>query len=151
MVNVSDRSLRYKSFFQKLIDRLRQKKFTTARKAQPKSWCNFSSGYGSRAHYVASFNYGGKVGVEIYMNSDMDSNKILFDQLMMEKVLIKSQLGKGLKWERMDDKKASRIAIRRQGSIDDPPETLEEIENRIIAKRMDFKRVFSPHLDNLVN
>ena len=147
MSNVSDKSMRYKSFFQKLIDRLRQKQFTTARKAPPKSWCTFSSGYGPRAQYVASFNLGRRVGVEIYMNSDMDSNKILFDQLMERKKAIESKLGESLEWERLDHRKASRIAIRRQGSIDDDQKALKEMEDWTVGKLMDFKRVFSPHLD----
>ena len=149
MGNVSDRSLRYKSFFQKLIDRLRQKKFTTARKAPSKSWCNFSSGYGPRGLFVVSFNSGGRVGVEIYMNSDMDSNKILFDQLIKKKILIESELGESLEWERLDHRKASRIALRRQGSIDDDQKALKEMEDWTVGKLMDFKRVFSPHLDEL--
>lgn len=148
MSNVSDKNLRYKSFFQNLIDRLREKKFTTARKAPPKNWCNFSSGHGPRAVYVASFNQDEKVGVEIYMNSDMDSNKILFDQLMEKKISIESKLGETLEWEPLDGKKASRVAVRRHGSIDDE-KALKEIEEWMVGKLMDFKRVFGPHLDEL--
>ena len=149
MSNVSEKKLKYKSFFQNLIDTLRERGFTNARKGQPQGWYNFSIGYGARAQFAVAFKEKGKVGVEIYMDSDMDSNKSLFDQLMDRKNSIESELGESLEWERLGDKKASRIVIRRQGSIDDDQETLEEIEKWIIAKLFDFKRVFGPHLDEL--
>lgn len=149
MSSVSDKYLQYRSFFQKLIDTLRERGFTNVRKAQLQSWYNFSAGYGARAKYAVAFNLGKRVAVEVYMDSDMESNKTLFDQLMDRQKSIESKLGESLEWERLDDKKASRIAIRRQGSIDDDRETLEEIEKWIIAKLFDFKRVFGPHLDEL--
>ena len=147
--NISDKNLRYKSFFQKLIDDLRERGFTNARKAQPQGWYSFSAGYGSRAQYAAVFNQGRRVSVEVYIGStDRDRNKTLFDHLMEQLESIESELGESLDWERLNNRSASRIAIRRQGSIDDD-ETLEEIENWMIDKLLDFKRVFGPHLDEL--
>ena len=148
--NISDKNLRYKSFFQNLIDKLRERGFTNVRKAQPQGWYSFSAGYGSRAQYAACFSQGGKVRVEVYINSDnRDWNKTLFDRLMEQKESIESELGESLVCERLDHRKASRVSIRRQGSIDDDRETLEEIKNWMIGKLFDFKRVFGPHLDKL--
>ena len=147
MSNVSDKGLRYKSFFQKLMDRLRGQKFTNARKAQPRNWYSFSSGHGQRAFYVACFNQGEKVGVEVYMHSDKDSSVNLFNQLMEQKKSIEVELGESLEWEQLDHQRTNRVALRRQGSIDDDQETLEEIENWMFDKLFDFKRVFGPRLD----
>ena len=149
MGNISDKNQRYKSFFQSLMDKLRERGFTKARKAQPQNWYNFSAGYGSRAQYAASFNQGRKVRVEVYMDSDRDSNKNLFDQLMKRKKSIESELRESLEWERLDHGCASRIGIRRHGSIEDDREKLKALENWMIDKLLDFKRVFGPHLDEL--
>ena len=149
MGDISDKNQRYKSFFQSLMDTLRERGFTNARKAQPQSGYNFSAGYGPRAQYAASFNQGEKVRVEVYMDSDRDSNKILFNQLMERKKSIESELGESLEWERLDHRRASRVGIRRQGSIEYDREALEEIEHWMIEKLLDFKRVFGPYLGEL--
>ena len=150
MSNVSDKNLRYKSFFQNLIDTLRERGFTNARKGQPQSWYSFSVGYGARAQFAVAFNEGGGFRVEVYIDSkDRDWNKALFDRLMEQRESIESQIGESLDWQRLDHRKASRIAIRRQGSIDDDQKTLKEMEDWAVGKLMDFKRVFSPHLDEL--
>ena len=143
-----DKNMRYKSFFQNLIDKLRARGFTNARKAQPRHYYSFSAGYGRRARYAACFNQGGKIRAEVYIYSDnRDWNKTLFDRLMEQKESIESELGESLEWERLDHRKASRVCIRRQGSIDDDRKTLEEIENWMIDKLFDFKRVFGVRLE----
>ena len=147
--NISDKNLRYKSFFQNLIDKLKERGFTNARKAQPRSWCNFSAGHGSRAQYAAGFSQGGKVRVYVYIDSNNgDWNKNLFDRLMEQKESIESELGESLEWERLDHRRASRVDIRRQGGIDND-ETLEEVEDWMIDKLLDFKRVFGVRLEEL--
>ena len=148
--NISDKNLRYKSFFQNLIDKLRERGFTNARKAQLQNWHAFPSGYGPRAQYAAVFNQGRRVSVEVYIGStDTDRNKTLFDHLMEQLESIESELGESLDWERLNNRSASRIAIRRRGGIDDDDETLEEVKSWMIDKLLDFKRVFGPHLDEL--
>ena len=84
--NTSDRNVRYQSFFQNLIDTLREQGFTNVFKAQPQGWYSFSAGYGPRAQYGACFGQGGTVRVEVYIDSnDKDWNKTLFDQLIEKK------------------------------------------------------------------
>ena len=68
---------------------------------------------------------------------------------MERKEPIESELSESLAWERLDGRRASRIAVVRQGSIDDDPETLKEIEDWMIDKQLDFKRIFGPRLDEL--
>ena len=148
--NTSDKNRRYKAFFQELIDALRERGFTNARKGQLQSWYYFSAGHGQRVQYGATFAQGKRARIEVYIdNTDKDWNKNLFDQLMERKEPIESELSEALKWERLEHRRANRIAAVREGSIDDDQETLKEIENWMIDKLTDFKRVFGPKLDEL--
>ena len=146
----SDKNLRYRAFFQELMDALRERGFTNARKAQLQSWYSFSAGHSQRVQYGANFAQGKRAKIEVYIdNTDREWNKTLFDQLLERKESIESDLSESLEWKRLDDRRASRIAVVRPGSIDDDPETLKEIEDWMIDKLLDFKRVFGPRLDEL--
>ncbi len=147
----SERNEKYRLFFQALMDALREDhQFTKARKAQPQGWYSFSSGI-SWLTYGANFAARGRVWVELYIDStDRERNKRAFDRLEQEKELFESELGAPLEWQRLESRRASRISIRRPGSIDDNQETLEEIRQWIIDRLLAFKRVFGPRLPELV-
>lgn len=147
----SERSQKYREFFQKLIDSLREREFTNARKAQPFNFYHFSAGHADRVQYGARLT-GREAKVEVYIGSkDRDWNKFLFDKLMKHREHIESDLSESLEWERQDGWRYSRVAISHKGSIDDNPEKLEETRNWMIEKLQDFKRVFGPMLDELAN
>ena len=149
---VSERSDRYRKFFQELIDTLRENhSFTNARKGQPQNWYHFSAGHAQRAQFGATFFGNGNVRIDVYLDHvDRDWNKRLFDRLIESKDAIEVELGVGLEWERLDERKASRISIVRQGSIDDDDETLQAIRDWMVANLLKFKQVFGPRLDELV-
>ena len=148
--NVSEQRERYQTFFQKLMDTLREEhNFMKARKAQPQNWQTFSAGHAQRVQYGANFALGKRARVEVYIdNGDKDWNKNLFDKLLEDKESIESDL-QALEWERLDNRRASRIAAVRQGSIDDDEEELGEIRNWMAEKLLNFKQVFGPRLDEL--
>ena len=145
---------RYRAFFQKLIDTLREEhRFTGARKAQPQSWYSFSAGHGNRLRYGANFHREG-VRVEVYIdNGDHDWNKEIFDQLSDRREEIQSAIQGGFEWnwDRLDARRASRISVERSGSINDDQKTLDEIHEWMVKTLLEFKRVFGPHLTELVN
>ena len=148
--STSEKGRRYEAFFQQLIDALRKQKFTNARKGQPQNWYSFSTGHGQRVQYGAVFAQGNKAMVNVYIdNGDKEWNKTVFDRLAGERQSIEAELSESLEWERLDHRRASRIAVLRQGSIDDDAATLQEIEAWMISKLQDFKRVFGPRLENL--
>ena len=149
-VNESEKNQRYKTFFQSLIDRLREDGFTNARKGQPQSWYSFSVGYGTRAQLMPTFRQGGVVRIDVYIDSlEKDWNKTLFDHLLARKDSIESALGESLDWLRLEHVRHSRISISRQGSIYDDQDVLKELENWMFERLLDFKRAFGPHLDEL--
>ena len=88
--------------------------------------------------------------MELYIDSgEQERNKRIFDRFEEQKEVFESALGEPLVWERLDNRRASRISIRRPGSIDEP-ETLGELQDWMVEKLLDFKRVFGPRLAELV-
>lgn len=142
----SSRGEAYRTFFQTLIDELRVKhSFTDARIGQPQNWYNFPTGV-SGLVYGTSFAQGGRLRDELYIDvGDIERNKRLFDSLLEQKSLIELEFGEPLSWERLDDRRASRIAVYREGAIDDEP-LLAEYRAWAIARLLTFRKVFSHRL-----
>jgi hypothetical protein len=147
----SERMERYREFFQKLIDVLREKhRFTNAKRGQPQNWYSFSSGK-SAFTYGANFNADGRARVELYVDSgERERNKRIYEWFANQKESFESNFEEPLKWEPLDSRRGSRISVVRQGSIDDDQKTLEEIHDWMIEKLLAFKQVFGPKLDELV-
>ena len=149
--NTSARGERYREFFQKLIDILREQQFTNARMGVAQSWYSFSSGF-SGISYGASFNRGRMATVEISIDrDDREWNKDLSDRLLERKGALEIALNETLEWDLLETRRACRIAIRRPGSIDDDPDTLESIQQWMVEHLLNFKRVFGPHLTELAH
>ena len=148
----TERGERYRSFFQNLIDRLREEEsFTSARKGQPSSEYEFASGY-TGIRFRAHFNRYGKTGIALYIDvGDGVRNKKIYDAMKLEKDSIESELNETLEWSRMEDSRASRIDALRDGSIDDDDETLEEIQDWMVERLLAFKEVFGPRLAAALN
>ncbi len=140
----SETKERYRSYFQSLIDELREKhSFTNARTGQPQNWYTFASDNSRVYRYSTSFAQGGKVRVEVYIDcGDKAKNEQLFDCLLERKQEIETALGCELGWERLDTRRASRIAVYRDGDIDADSETLVDIKNWTIQNLLKFKSVF---------
>ena len=147
--DVSERSERYRSFFQALIDTLREKhKFTNARKGQPQNWYSFSTGY-SHITFGANFTGQKEARIEVYIDfPEADSNLKMLQDLQLHEEEIRSQLGT-LDWQRLDNRRASRIALTRAGNIDEDDDTLAEVQDWMVNNLLAFRRVFGPLLNQL--
>jgi len=141
--SVSSKGEAYRQYYQPLIDELREKhKFTGARVAQPQNWYAFSSGV-SGINVSAVFSGKDTARVELYIDlRDFEVNKTLFDWLHDQKDTIEKKCGFPLQWERLDEKRASRIAVSRSGSIESSAEDLEQIRKWQIERLLIFKKVF---------
>ena len=141
----SEKSERYRDYFQSLIDDLRENhRFTGARKGQPQNWYSFSSG-NRRFSYGHSFGSGNRIRTEIYIDSgDADANKAYFDSLLNQRDVIEAEFGQPLEWERQDDKRASRVALYREGSIDCSSDELHEFHIWAVENLLKMKDVFGP-------
>jgi hypothetical protein len=76
---------------------------------------------------------------ELYIDSgDVASNKRLFDALRAEHARIETSVGHPLTWERMEERRASRIASYMEGSIQDSPERLLELRDWAVQAALDM-------------
>ena len=78
------------------------------------------------------------VVIELYINDD----KSLYDKLSEEKEKIEQELDLTLDWQRLDDKKASRIMYRIPGLNFDDHSNYDQLMNEMIDKAVLFAKVF---------
>jgi hypothetical protein len=137
----------YRHFFQALIDELREKhKFTSAKVGQPQNWYAFSSGI-SGVPYSAGFPQGGRARVEAYIDlGEVTQNKALFDKLLQNRAEIEASFGGPLEWERLDERRACRVASYFPGSIMSTPEELDAIRGGMIDRLLRLKKAIGPSL-----
>lgn len=148
----SDKRIAYQEFFQSLIDELREShKFTNARAGQPQNWYSFSSGERGFS-YSFSFAGSGELRAELYIDfKSMERNKTIFDRLQSDSAAIEAQYGEALRWERLDSKRACRVACYTAGSIEDPADVLERHRQWAVTHLLRFKSVFGPRLADLAS
>lgn len=80
-----------------------------------------------------------------------EENEALFDWLLERKEVIERQIGTELEWERLEHRRASKIAIYRSGSIDMPKSELEEVRRWAITHLLKFRETFGPLLREYYN
>lgn len=143
----SETKERYRAFFQELIDELRDRHhFTNARAGQPQNWYTFSSENSRTFKYSTGFAQGGRVRVEVYIDTgDKAKNEQIFDCLAERKEQIEGAFGAALSWERLETKRACRVAIYMDGDIDGESEALAQLREWAIQNLLRFKAVFPEH------
>ena len=150
-IELSERSLRYRDFFQELIDTLREEHhFTSARKGQPQNWYHFASGFSGIAYNVAFRSDGHAMAGMYIATGDKERNEALFDGLKERQDGIEAALGFRLEWERRDDIRACFVHDLRENSIDEDDATLEVVRTWMIERLLTFKGVLEPHLSELI-
>ena len=146
-----ERKRRYNGFFRGLISQLQERGFDKQRKAPFTSWYNFSVGHGmsSKVQYASSFNRDAKARVELYLDSDKESNKALFDHLYLETVKpskrnsVRHWTGRG---STTTGEPCRRLPSR--CSIEDGDATLVDIQGWMVEKLWNLDRVLGPRLES---
>ncbi|WP_019617280.1 DUF4268 domain-containing protein [Psychromonas ossibalaenae] len=148
--SVSTKGEKYQNYFQGLIDTLREThRFTSAKAGQPQNWYSFSSGV-SGITYGANFSQGGKARSELYIDlGEQEKNKYVFDQLNHLKEEIEASLGEAVSWERLDSKRASRLALYTDGSIEDSDSDLEVVKSWHIERLLKLKSALGNKISSL--
>jgi hypothetical protein len=138
----------YRAYFQPLLDELRARRFTNAKTAQAQNWYHFSAGTTGIA-YGHSFAHGNQVRVELYIDvGDGAQNEAILNELDQHRPAIEHELGQ-LSWERLEGKRACRVALYRTGSIASDERNLTEVREWTINNLLRFKTVLGPYLKSL--
>lgn len=92
--------------------------------------------------------------VELYIDTgDKERNKHLFDMLHNRASEIQTELKDvpgSLEWERIDEKRASRIALYHEGAITDAEEELASLRNWAVDAMIKFQKVMDKHLSEVL-
>lgn len=146
---IREREKAYIDFFSLLLEQLRKQAEFPLRQVSPDgtNWvvCQTVSTPG----YIAGeFNYsfarGKQFRIEFYIDTyDQASTKKIFDLIYNQKAEIEARLG-GLSWERINDKRASRIALYHAGDINDTPETLAKLRDWAVVNMNAFYQTLRP-------
>lgn len=90
--------------------------------------------------------------VILYIDHDKDTgkkNKEIFDALHAQKVSIEQDVGRSLEWDRLDEKRASRIRMHfKAGGLSDP-ESWPSLQEAMIDGMVKFQKAIRPRLAKL--
>lgn len=144
--HTSPRMESYRRFYQALVDELReQHHFTSQKRGLARNTQRFGSGVSGR--YGVSFAKAGRIRVELYIDEgDLQTNEATFTALLTQQGAIQREFDEPLEWEPLEGRRAFRIAVYREGSIDDAEENLVEIRAWALDRLLKFKSVFDPRL-----
>jgi len=122
-VRTNDREEAYIRFFAKLNARLATEAGFPLRNVSPQgqNWLVLASLDRSRPELAtinASFARRKRIRIELYLDGgDKDENKKRFEQLLARKSEIEQIVGEPIEWERMDNRRACRIAVYTKAQI----------------------------------
>ncbi|HMN12804.1 MAG TPA: DUF4268 domain-containing protein [Bellilinea sp.] len=128
-----ERERMYIDFFSALLAQFRERATFDVKEVSPdgSSWVAVQSlPYSGKkvALLGFAFTHGQRFRAELYIDTgDRDETKAIFDALLAQRYAIEEDVGEELTWERLDEKRATRIALYTKGSITDDAESLANL------------------------
>jgi hypothetical protein len=114
------------------------------------SWIGTGSGKrGLGFNYVVTYKHG---QIELYIDRGKDSqdeNKKIFDDLQSHKDEIEKEFGNKLKWERLDDRRASRINKRFDYAGLNDEEKWNKLQDDMVNGMIRLEKSLKKHIRNL--
>ena len=149
----SPRGRAYRDFWTRFLQHVRDKYPGLTRAKVPNAANWFSTGIGFGSFSVGStFTGDGRFRVELYIDSgNKEQNERLFMRLKESENSIDQELGATLVWDELAVRRAYRIYLPREGTVDDSPEQLKEYIVWGAREMARFKEVFRPLLAQLPN
>jgi CBS domain-containing protein len=136
-----DRERAYISFYNSVQSRLRELADFPVHDVSPtgQNWLPLVRYPDHGLTLVLSFARRQRLRLECYIDAgDAGENERIFESLFNNQTLIESIVGSGLEWERLENRRACRVALYTSGSINDEPEQL--------AKLVDWSVQHAPRL-----
>lgn len=148
---ISEKQQKYQGFFAELLKELKARKpgITHASRVSPANWFSFAAGKAGFS-YSFSFAQDDRFRVELYIDTgDKEVNKKAFDMFIGQKNEIEKELETSISWERLDEKRACRIATYHEGRIEDNAQSLDALKAWAIEMMIKFYQSFSPRIARL--
>lgn len=146
----SERGLRYQRFFEILLADFKRERpgVTSSSRVGLDSYLGFGGG---RAGFSLVWTVtGNRLRVELYIDTgDRDSTKAYFDALKVRQEELEAALGPGVSWERLDNRRASRIALYHPAPEDPPLDQNSELQAWAISTMARWSDVLRPILRSL--
>lgn len=131
------------AFWTKLNEVIAEKgKPFNIRKPTTDHWYDVSIGSSDAHISITLVNKDGYIGVELYITD----NKALYDMLLSHRNEIEAELSRPLEWQRLDNRKASRILYKLVGFDFAHEENHSAFMNKIIDIVLQMKAVFSKYI-----
>ena len=93
-------------------------------------------------------------GLELYIDCDPDAqgakNKAIFDALYAQRVAIEGEYGRSLEWQRLDNKRASKIRSTIPGGGLTSPEQWDQLQDRMISDMLRFDKAVVARLKEVL-
>lgn len=149
----AQRHILRKEFWTQLLEKAKEKtKLHTNVSPSIYSW--MAAGAGKSG---IGYNYGitnKYASCEIYLDrgkefEDPNINKIRFDQLFKHKDEIEKEFGGKINWERLDDRRASRISIRFEGAGLNDKDKWDDIQEKMIETMVRLEKAFGKYIRQL--
>lgn len=149
---IKDRQRAYIDFYNELIDELRKMPGYEQIPSSPdgSNWYSLKS-VSVDGRPVAWLNFafgrGGVLRVELYIDTgDKETNKQLFDTLDAERNEIEEEVGNELEWQRLNNRRASRVARVYEGRITDSEEDLHALVKKAAPAMAILSKVAEPRI-----
>ena len=151
-----ERGRAYIDFFSELLVDFRERAEYPVRDASPigTSWINvmgLPTVGRQTAIFAFSFTHGKRFRVELYIDTvDQEETKQVFDTLYGQRGEIEREVGTELAWERLNNKRASRVALYTAGSITDGKQELVQLRVWAVEAMTRLQRAMLERADDVL-
>lgn len=142
---------RHHEFFQPLVTKLLGEGFADKAVQYFDNGRLFPSGFDEETGYAVSISKNDAwVSLHVRTWDSVERNNRIFEELQRAKPEIEESLDAEWVWQRFGSYSFFAINIRKDGSIDDPPEKLEETRGWMLDQLPKLKDVLDPHLERVL-
>jgi hypothetical protein len=136
-----DRERAYINFFNAVQNRLREHPDFPLHPSNPigANWLTLAHFSEKKLRLSLSFALRQRLRLEAYIDTgDGEENARIFETLSRHRAAIDSGVGHPLEWESLENRRASRIALYTEGSLNDEPEKLERLVDWSVENALRF-------------
>lgn len=136
-------------FWEQLLARAKEKGVLTHAQRSPSkdSWMSAGAGVRSGVSFTYTVWASEETAVDLWIDTpDKEENKRLFDELIQHKSEVEASFGTALSWDRLDDRKLSRVRhVIRLGGLEEEPKW-REIQDAMVTAMDRLAKAVKPFL-----